>query len=236
MLVHDTNTATALQVPALHAASAEQQPPSMLQLLGIRAAGLLPAVTIPLLLTCILFVGPLLFYALCPSYRRWRSLSEPVYTIHDARDYIIAPIAEEWVFRACMAPILWLQGVSKPSIVFMTPLFFGAAHLHHLGDLVLVSGVPKAQAFIQVLFQFAYTTIFGWFATYTFLSTGHLLSAVLVHVLCNVMGFPPLDVMRTHARANFLLAATVLGMVAFAVLLRTAYNPAFFNNSTFIIK
>lgn len=43
-----------------------------------------------------------------------------------------------------------LQGFSFTSTVFITPLFFGAAHLHHLHDLVHYQRVSPARAAAQV--------------------------------------------------------------------------------------
>ncbi len=78
---------------------------------------------------------------------------------------------------------------------------------------------------LQVLFQFGYTTVFGWYATHTFLSTGHLAGAVAVHTFCNWMGFPAVgDVMR-NPRRNLLLAAYVGGIVLFSLLLKPWMSP-----------
>ena len=47
------------------------------------------------------------------------------------RNYIVAPCSEELVFRACTLALL-LQCTEPFRAVFMCPLFFGAAHLHHM--------------------------------------------------------------------------------------------------------
>jgi len=65
----------------------------------------------------------------------------------------------------------------------------------HLADLLLHA---------QVFFQSAYTTVFGWYATWLFLRTQSLASPVLVHAFCNWMGFPNFAAMvsgRTHGAA-----------------------------------
>lgn len=54
-----------------------------------------------------------------------------------------------------------VQGWSRPAVIWTTPLFFGAAHLHHLVEM-LGQGVSPAVAVLQALFTFAYTTLFGW--------------------------------------------------------------------------
>ncbi|KAG8146698.1 hypothetical protein E2320_013808 [Naja naja] len=88
---------------------------SLLTLMGFRLEGILPATLLPLLLTVILFLGPLIqlsmdcpwdmvdglrvafdprFWVLCLTDMRW------------LRNQVIAPFTEELVFRACMVPML----------------------------------------------------------------------------------------------------------------------------------
>ena len=38
--------------------------------------------------------------------------------------------------------------------------------------------------------QFAYTTVFGWYATFVFLRTGSVWAVMVVHTFCNWMGLP----------------------------------------------
>lgn len=45
-------------------------------------------------------------------------------------------------------------------------------------------------ALLSSSFQFVYTTIFGWYASYLFLRTGSLIPPILCHSFCNIMGFP----------------------------------------------
>ena len=42
------------------------------------------------------------------------------------------------------------------------------------------------------LFQFGFTTVFGWFATFVYLRTGSLLAVILIHSFCNWCGLPRL--------------------------------------------
>lgn len=76
----------------------------------------------------------------------------------------------------------------------MPPLFFGTCHLHHGWGMVNTHGL-SAQVVAVCLLQFAYTTLFGWYAAWVFLATGSILAAMAVHALCNVMGLPPFQQM-----------------------------------------
>lgn len=75
--------------------------------------------------------------------------------------------------------------------VFLSPLVFGLAHIHHFYEFRVTNpGVPVAAAAARSVLQFSYTYLFGIFATFIFLRTGSLLAVCLVHAFCNGMGLP----------------------------------------------
>jgi membrane protease YdiL (CAAX protease family) len=178
-------------------------------------------------------------------------------------------------------------------VVLLTPLFFGAAHLHHLRERVVHEGVPLSSALAmvggwrrpcmqrgpscaapacwsppgrpgacmrstvlvhppsppatscrwrrvlhhhththcpspQALFQFAYTTVFGWYATHLFLATRHLLAPVLAHAFCNALGFPPFEEMLRHRQKGLLAALLLAGIGGFSWLLGPLTQPALY--------
>ena len=84
---------------------------------GVRSEGLLPALVLPLSLAVTLFLGPLVGSALSLLHHRaerpgrsvpltfvFPNLSTERYA--RARNLLVAPLAEEIVFRALMAPLL----------------------------------------------------------------------------------------------------------------------------------
>lgn len=171
--------------------------------IGIRLESIVPAIVQPLALTALLFSGsvvqsvwetsivskgelhPIDYFAtgfwLMPEYLRnfvwWRN-------------YIVAPLSEEVVYRACLLRLLEPCIGSWPSI-FVAPLFFGLAHFHHMLDR-LQSGMSLLQCFGVTAFQVLYTSLFGAYSSFIFLRTRHLLSCVVVHSFCNLMGLPSL--------------------------------------------
>jgi hypothetical protein len=133
---HATAVVRCWQMVARAAASGHPSSiPTLLQLLGLQLHGslLLAAVLRPLLLTATLFAGSLWHKACCSCWEwqhsrqqqqklaaaarpgsssRWAPLAlldsvSP--SLHSLRDYVVAPLAEEWCFRACMVPLLWMQ-------------------------------------------------------------------------------------------------------------------------------
>lgn len=101
------------------------------------------------------------------------------------------PITEECLFRSAAVPLLLLAGNGLSSTVFLSPLVFGVAHVHHFYEFrVTHPGVPLVAAIARSVLQFSYTYLFGIYATFIFLRTGSLLAVILVHSFCNVMGLP----------------------------------------------
>lgn len=164
-------------------------------------------------------------------------LNDSIITI---RALLFAPIAEELAFRSLIVgslatalyenggitsvadSTLWLAGVA--------PLFFGAAHLHHLIE-NLRRGQRLPSALISTLIQFSYTYIFGAIATLLFLRTGSIYSAIVSHIICNFVGLPNLAFLEKPKYATdetyrslypwrmWLVAIHGLGLVLFALLL-----------------
>lgn len=99
----------------------QEELPGLLSLLGLSCHGrqLAAALAKATGLTLLMFLGPL-----CHTARQWLSLQQQKQqqhqqwrpqtvlgrtALHQARDYLVSPIAEEFCFRACMAPLLWMQ-------------------------------------------------------------------------------------------------------------------------------
>lgn len=197
--------------------------------------GLLPddfvrSLVIPTLVTLSLFLGPLMEKVFW-NYREgsaWRvaygrgglteALVKPAQNALDkptaVRAYLFAPIVEEWVFRSCMVSILLRFGFSTSRTVLLAPLYFGVAHLHHGYRMVHQDGVPLRRAILIVFVQFAYTSLFGAYATFVFCRTHNFYAIALQHSICNYMGFPqpgwmngahPLNSKKTILGASYIL-------------------------------
>lgn len=103
------------------------------------------------------------------------------------------PITEEVIFRSAIVPLHLLARVSPGHIVFVAPLYFGVAHVHHFYEFRITHPDTSIIASIlRSLFQFSYTTMFGWYATFIYLRTGSLLAVILAHSFCNWCGLPRL--------------------------------------------
>lgn len=83
---------------------------------------------------------------------------------------------------------------------------------------------------VQVGFQMGFTTVFGWYASFLLLRTGHFVAPLCAHVFCNFMGFPDFFAAARHPRAALLKTLYLTGIVAFAVLLRPLSSPMYYSN------
>lgn len=101
------------------------------------------------------------------------------------------PVTEECLFRSAAVPLLLSAGSSLTTTIFLSPLVFGLAHLHHFYEFRITNpqtslGVAIARSVLQL----SYTSLFGAYATFLFVRTGSLLAVILVHTFCNCMGLP----------------------------------------------
>ncbi|OSD05062.1 hypothetical protein PYCCODRAFT_1362778 [Trametes coccinea BRFM310] len=186
---------------------------------------------LPCLVTPMLYFGPLYASWLCetlPLQRRWSvqgSLSPLFTTWIGIRNYVVGPLTEEIVFRACMLAVYHMAGASRTKMIFLTPLAFGVAHLHHAWDIYNRYGRTASAARVAILttlFQLAYTSLFGFHCAYLFLRTGSLLPPLLSHVFCNIMGLPQysLHVRMFPKRRRLIQLAYLLGIVGYVYTMR----------------
>ncbi|XP_021670062.2 CAAX prenyl protease 2 isoform X2 [Hevea brasiliensis] len=108
------------------------------------------------------------------------------------RNYVVAPLTEELVFRACMIPLLLCGGFKIYSVFFLCPILFSLAHLNHWMEIYVRHNYSMLKAAMVVGLQLGYTVIFGSYASFLFIRTGHLLAPLVAHIFCNFMGLPVL--------------------------------------------
>ncbi|XP_075044827.1 CAAX prenyl protease 2 isoform X2 [Mixophyes fleayi] len=211
---------------------------AILSLMGFRLEGILTATVLPLLLTMILFLGPLVqlsvdcpwdcldglkvafdlrFWMLCVTDMRW------------LRNQVIAPLTEELVFRACMLPML-VPCTSPGIAIFTCPLFFGIAHFHHVIEQLRFRQGTVVNIFLSAVFQFSYTAVFGAYTAFIFIRTGHFIGPVLCHSFCNYIGFPAIFTALDHPQRTTILLFYVLGVVLFFLLLYPVTDPTLYGD------
>lgn len=190
-----------------------------------------------LTLTGVLFIGPLadilyfsyqeLSYNLGygPGHANLKSLSRDIKaslsTIYGFRNFVTGPITEEFVFRACVIALFLASPSSATTLIFVTPLFFGVAHVHHAYELFTEDNeYPPHVIFLTTLFQFIFTTIFGWYAAFLFLRLGSVWPCIAVHVLCNSLGPPSFGpIGKSNVQTWIYRGLLVIGLIGFSQLM-----------------
>ncbi|ELT88683.1 hypothetical protein CAPTEDRAFT_19281 [Capitella teleta] len=204
--------------------------------LGLRFKGFITATVLPLILTMVLFMGPLTLHYLDGIFRIYR---DPQYWLSNLkniiwlRNHVVAPISEEFIFRACMLPIL-VPSFGETWSIIVCPLAFGIAHLHHLHEKIR-DGVDLKMALMNSLIQFSYTSVFGAYSAYIFLRTDHLVAPVIVHAFCNHMGLPNFQEVFAHSapKRYYLMISFVVGLLLWSQLLIPFTNPALYSNDLY---
>jgi prenyl protein peptidase len=148
-----------------------------------------------LLLCATLFAGPLFEAGIVEGgWKHWirgEHVRETLGSWMGWRNLVAGPVTEEILFRSAIIPLHIIAKISPNRIVFITPLYFGIAHLHHLYEFRLTHPeVPLLPAVLRSVFQFTYTSLFGFFAAFVYLRTGSVYAAIAAHMFCNWSGLP----------------------------------------------
>ncbi|EEE63398.1 hypothetical protein OsJ_18210 [Oryza sativa Japonica Group] len=213
----------------------------VLAVFGIRRDHLLQAVAIPLLLTSLVYAGSFVarLWLLANScgggyeepeigwaQRLAHRIRASVGDVMVWRNCVVAPITEELVFRACMVPLLLCGGFKIYNIIFLSPVFFSLAHLNHLFELHQ-QGRNFTRSLLIVGVQLGYTVIFGWYAVFLFTRTGNIVSPIVAHIFCNIMGLP---VFSSPQKRGVASVAFLAGSLSFFWLLFPATSPKLYNS------
>ena len=183
---------------------------------------------IPTFVTVSLFIGPLLenYYEGIEFKRNpifsikqiYQSYTDDMVSI---RAYVLAPIFEEWVFRACMISILQENQMSIKNITMYSPFYFGIAHLHHAYNMIYKEKQPWKRSLLICFIQFLYTSLFGSYVAYVFCQTSNIYGIIIQHSFCNYMSLPQPQVWF-HNKHHYLYkyslklyAGYLIGIIAF---------------------
>ncbi|KAH1137172.1 hypothetical protein GLYMA_10G071200v4 [Glycine max] len=142
------------------------------------------------------------------------------------RNYVVAPLTEELVFRACMIPLLLCGGLKTYSIILLCPIFFSLAHLNHFLEIYAKQNYRIVKAAMVIGLQLGYTVVFGSYASFLFVRTGHLLAPLVVHIYCNFMGLPVLY----SQRSGIVSVTFIIGFLGFLWLLFPMTGPELYND------
>ncbi|EDR01790.1 uncharacterized protein LACBIDRAFT_310467 [Laccaria bicolor S238N-H82] len=117
-------------------------------------------------------------------------VGEPCY-----EEVLYAPITEEIVFRACILSVYHLSGASTLKMIFLAPLAFGLAHVHHAWDTYNRYGrTPSAAK--RALFTSRSSSFFPFFPLFPSLLSPLLSLALPVSLHPPLFSLPPLPLFQ----------------------------------------
>ncbi|XP_028396121.1 CAAX prenyl protease 2-like isoform X1 [Dendronephthya gigantea] len=200
------------------------------QWLGIHYENIIKAAVLPLLLTMVLFIGPITMMFLAEELP-FMSGFTPLPDMISLRNFVVAPATEEMIYRACMIPLL-VPSMGLTGAVFICPLLFGVAHFHHAIER-LQAKENVLNVCIGTLFQFSYTTLFGIYSAFVFIRTGHLIGPFICHSFCNYMGIPEFEKIPDTKYPKAVAAMFIIGLLLFTSLLKPLTEPTLYNSVYF---
>lgn len=172
------------------------------------------ALLLPILITAILFMGPLVVLWHTYTWSEWLDLiREELIDLQSFRNYVIAPITEETIFRGVICAFLSMTLSNKWVILMISSYVFAVAHTHHY-FFQSMQGLAEISA-AAGLFQVVYTFLFGFYSGMFYLKTGSILTSIALHIFCNFMGFPDMDTL--YSRSKY-WSATVIGFSLWIIL------------------
>lgn len=166
----------------------------------------------PLLITSLLFLGPLVLFK--DTYN-WPEFVNYVKTeatdLQFVRNYMVAPLSEEFIFRGVLIAILE-QSFPLWSSIIISGILFSLAHSHHY-FFQSIQGSDQIRL-TDNLFQMSYTFVFAVYSATLYLKTRTILTTIQVHIFCNFLGFPQLDVLLSD---DWYKRASLIGLGSFLI-------------------
>ncbi|RZB81183.1 CAAX prenyl protease 2 [Glycine soja] len=106
-----------------------------------------------------------------------------------------------------------------------TILWF-AAHLNHFLEIYAKQNYRIVKAAMVIGLQLGYTVVFGSYASFLFVRTGHLIAPLVAHIYCNFMGLPVLY----SQRSGIVSVTFIIGFLGFLWLLFPMTGPELYND------
>ncbi|XP_074594964.1 ras converting CAAX endopeptidase Sras [Brevipalpus obovatus] len=167
-------------------------------------------IILPVILTLILFAGPLLSDirdGLGGLYQ-WDNIHILV------RNIFAAPIVEEILFRDLLIHLL-IQCFTPSATVLIGSLLFSLSHLpHHFVDEDHFTTDIIRYQWPETLSHLTITFIFAAYASMLRLRTNSIISPIIVHSLCNYFAAPRFDELFSD---KVLRIVTIVGAISFVI-------------------
>ncbi|ORX50689.1 Abi-domain-containing protein [Piromyces finnis] len=194
-----------------------------LKTMGITYHNTIIGIGIGLLLVLLIYIGPMVVMYIQEEMpfqnNNYKSIT---FSIYEIRNIVVGPISEEFIFRSCMISVCYLANFSNTFMIFVLPLFFGLAHVHHAYEQYSLHKNEEniiSRIIFSIILQFSYTNLFGWFASFLLLRTDNVLSSIFAHALCNIFNFPDVNsvLSATGKTRTIYIMFYIIGLILFII-------------------
>ena len=183
-------------------------------------SSLMYAIFLPICLNSVLFSGEWVQFFMTKTRdfsEFWESSFYDLSGIMQLKQYIVAPILEEIVYRGI---ILNLCTFGDTAAVLFTPIYFSASHLHHLLKARNKEKEEFRREIFVRLFQFSFTWLFGIYAGFVYIKAGrNIIAPILLHSYWNIIQIPHLktwfDIDVEQAVRTIVSIGYIAGIVGF---------------------
>jgi prenyl protein peptidase len=128
-----------------------------------------------------------------------------------------APVTEEIIYRGCLFPLL-APTFGRNLYILINSIFFGLAHFHHLFEHRHLPWPSWKKKFHLSIMQSGFTFTFAIYNTYFYLCTGRILTPIVIHILCNAIGFPRFQEIASHPHRKGLIILFLGGLISFIIM------------------
>jgi len=140
---------------------------------------------------------------------------------------VAAPLFEEWIFRNLMTSVLQSLDFDNAQIILYTSILFSLSHAHNFFRLKKKLKSNIKIAVLSTAFQMSFTFIFGLYCSHNILKTNSIYSAIILHAMCNIYGFPSVGEVFTSKFSDnqkiVVITGYISGVVLFFVYLNTPF-------------
>lgn len=163
---------------------------------GIKWSNIWDVMIHPLLITASLFLGTLVVFKDTYTWSELKEvMAEEIPDLIFFRNYVVAPLSEELIFRGVIFSLLSPIDNSIV-IVLISALLFSLSHSHHYFLQKLEGSEPMS--LMSGIFQMSYTFVFGCYTGAFFSRTQSIFTTVTLHIFCNFCGFPDFDTLFSN--------------------------------------
>ncbi|KAL0347064.1 UNVERIFIED_CONTAM: CAAX prenyl protease 2 [Sesamum calycinum] len=158
---------------------------NLLWVYGIRVDHIWQALVFPLSLTSFMYTGSF-------AWKLLSMLQASNEHLNSGGDELVSSFRKfvDWVLSLTSSVSSWRNYFVAP----LTEEFFlpssAGAHLNHLLEYYYQQNCSLIKACMVVGVQLGYTVIFGAYASFLLVRTGHLTAPLMAHIFCNFMGLP----------------------------------------------